>query len=272
MSNPPFLKLDQALGHDVVDRRMQILRQVHELGSISQAARAVGLSYKAAWQALDTLGNLAGQPVIESTAGGAGGGGARLTAAGKELLRAHELMMTARKSVLTTLADQMMHGASGQSSGGAALALSWLGLRTSMRNHLPCCIRQIRHESGAVRVELVLPDGQPLQSMITRHSAQILGIVPGMQVLALFKATAARIFSAHSTTRDLQLQGQFLQGRLTTQGYEGDTDATEPVTAEATVALGQDQKMTGFASEALKPGESVRVMVDPAAVVLVLPG
>ena len=84
--------LMQALGHPLSDRRLQVLRALGECGSISQAAREVGVSYKAAWQAIDTLGNLAGVPVVEKTVGGAGGGGAKLTAAGQELLRAAQAM------------------------------------------------------------------------------------------------------------------------------------------------------------------------------------
>ncbi|MEP6790525.1 MAG: ModE family transcriptional regulator, partial [Ramlibacter sp.] len=49
------LKLEGALGHVAVDKRMEILRRVGQGGSISQAARDAGVSYKAAWQALDTL-------------------------------------------------------------------------------------------------------------------------------------------------------------------------------------------------------------------------
>lgn len=59
----PDLQLSQALGHEVSDKRIDILRQVAQVGSISEAARIAGVSYKAAWQAIETLGNLAGQPL-----------------------------------------------------------------------------------------------------------------------------------------------------------------------------------------------------------------
>ncbi len=59
-----------ALGHDLSDRRIGILRQIGALGSISRAARAVGVSYKAAWQAVDTLTNLAGVALVERVVGG----------------------------------------------------------------------------------------------------------------------------------------------------------------------------------------------------------
>ena len=39
----------------LVDKRINILRRIHETGSISEAARLSNVSYKAAWQALETL-------------------------------------------------------------------------------------------------------------------------------------------------------------------------------------------------------------------------
>jgi len=66
------LSVAQALGQERVDRRIAILREIGAQGSISQAARAVGVSYKAAWQALDTLTNLAGVALVERAVGGAG--------------------------------------------------------------------------------------------------------------------------------------------------------------------------------------------------------
>jgi molybdate transport system regulatory protein len=59
-------------GYDMADRRIAILRGIAQSGSISQAARDVGVSYKAAWQAIDTLTNLAGVPLVERSVGGAG--------------------------------------------------------------------------------------------------------------------------------------------------------------------------------------------------------
>ena len=68
--------LTQALGHQATDKRLDILRRIGANGSISEAARSAGVSYKAAWQALETLSNLAGTPLVEKVVGGAGGGGA----------------------------------------------------------------------------------------------------------------------------------------------------------------------------------------------------
>lgn len=66
--------VSQALTDGVTDKRLAILRGVDRTGSISEAARHVGVSYKSAWQAIETLSNLAGTALVEKVVGGAGGG------------------------------------------------------------------------------------------------------------------------------------------------------------------------------------------------------
>ena len=97
----PADALSEALGHAPSDKRLEVLRRVAETGSISQAARDAGISYKAAWQAIDTLGNLSGQTLVERTVGGSGGGGARITVQGLQLLAlADELVAFTRGGVV----------------------------------------------------------------------------------------------------------------------------------------------------------------------------
>ena len=61
--------------NETIDKRLDILRRVADVGSISEAARGAGVSYKAAWQAIETLSNLAGGPLVEKVVGGRSGGG-----------------------------------------------------------------------------------------------------------------------------------------------------------------------------------------------------
>ncbi len=174
----------EALGHEAADKRLEILRLIGATGSISEAARQAGVSYKAAWQAVHTLTNLAGVDLVDRAVGGAGGGGAQLTTAGAQLLEAARQMDLARREVLARF------------SGGVAQALPGVGLRTSMRNNLPCQVLQLIRPSLAepmVRVVLVLPQGGQLISSITRESAELLGLRVGLPVLALCKATAVAV-------------------------------------------------------------------------------
>src|SRR5690349_7911930 len=66
--------------------RMGLLRAIGERGSITHAARAVGLSYKGAWDAIEAMNRLAGEALVERSAGGRGGGSTRLTAHGLRLV------------------------------------------------------------------------------------------------------------------------------------------------------------------------------------------
>src|SRR5207344_1220148 len=67
--------------------RIELLKAIETTGSITQAAKAVGMSYKGAWDAVDTMNNLAGSPLVERSVGGRGGGGTRLTERGTQLVR-----------------------------------------------------------------------------------------------------------------------------------------------------------------------------------------
>ena len=253
MAKTRTLELAGALGHVPADKRVEILRRVGEVGSISQAARDAGVSYKAAWQALDTLSNLAGAALVERSVGGAGGGGALLTDAGTQLLRAADELAQARDAALARLT----------ASAPGSANLSALGLRTSMRNQLPCEVRALGGAGGVVRVELALADGQRLASRITRESAQLLALRAGQPVLALFKATAVVIVR----------QARAAEGRNRLHGRIGRASRAA-AGGEFALTLAGGLQLVGFAEggSGLKPRDEAVACVDEAAVVVALAG
>ena len=260
---PASLSLTDALGHALTDKRIDILRQIGACGSISQAARAVGVSYKAAWQAVDTLTNLAGTPLVARAVGGSGGGGAQLTEAGHQLLAAADAMAQARGAVL----------ARWQATPHAGPALARLAVRTSMRNQLPCVVDRLAVQGQIVCVHLRL-EGEgagavSLASRITRESAELLGLQPGLAVLALCKATAVRVerggraasaIATEAPTGTLRLPGRATR---VVRGASGDE-----VSAELAAGL----HMVGFAAphSGLRAGSAVVLVVEENAVVLAL--
>lgn len=66
--------------------KASLLEAIRESGSISSAARQLGMSYKRAWNLADTMNRCFRQPLIETATGGGGGGGARLTSFGEAVL------------------------------------------------------------------------------------------------------------------------------------------------------------------------------------------
>ncbi|MGB9712758.1 MAG: winged helix-turn-helix domain-containing protein [Dissulfurimicrobium sp.] len=67
--------------------RVTLLQRIAEYGSISQAARSMDMSYKHAWDLVDSMNRGAGRLLVETSTGGKGGGGTRLTDAGREAIR-----------------------------------------------------------------------------------------------------------------------------------------------------------------------------------------
>ncbi|MFD1712273.1 LysR family transcriptional regulator [Ottowia sp. GY511] len=247
----------QNMGYAQADKRLQILQLVGEQGSISQAARTAGISYKAAWQAIHTLTNLAGMPLVDSAVGGSGGGGARLTPAGVRLLEAAHQMDVARRGVLERI----------NAPSAAALA----GPRTSMRNHLPCRVARLESDGARdpmVRVVLALADGGELASLITRESAELLALAPGLPVLALCKATAVRVASltdVAARARGATVPVNRLAGKVArlSRGVQRD---------EAVVTLAGGLQLVGFAARPnrLRSGSRAVAELDESAVVVAL--
>lgn len=168
----------------LVDKRINILRRIHETGSISEAARLSNVSYKAAWQALETLTNLAGVPLVEKEVGGSKGGGTKLTSAGMTVLELSEKLMKAREAVLSEFASRVTP---------ELVPLSSSTLRTSMRNQFPVLIERIERGPALVRVHMRIDNANTLKATLTQESAQLLGLTQHDRALALFKATSIEI-------------------------------------------------------------------------------
>ncbi len=69
--------------------KADLLDAIARTGSISSAARDLGMSYRRAWMLADELGRLFKKPILTTAAGGAHGGGAQLTEFGHALLAAY---------------------------------------------------------------------------------------------------------------------------------------------------------------------------------------
>ncbi|MDA7417185.1 TOBE domain-containing protein [Xenophilus arseniciresistens] len=273
-SNPPRgperPALAQALGHSAADRRILILRGIAATGSISQAAREAGVSYKAAWQAVATLTNLAGVPLVERVVGGAGGGGARLTAQGQALLQMAQAYDGARRAVAQP-------GAAGSAAAG-------LRVRTSMRNQLPGTVLAVARQGRQALVQIALGEGGAaddalacLQASITQESAELLGLAPGLPLIAMCKATAVRMGAA-ADAPPAEGAGINRLGGVVAEVFKAARSPGAWADAqgdELTLTLaGSGLALVGFAAPgvALRRRQRAWAELDASAVVLALPG
>jgi molybdate transport system regulatory protein len=79
-------RIDFASHCNVGPGKIELLEEIGKSGSLSQAARRMGISYRRAWMLLDSLNNSFSQPTTINKTGGVGGGGAELTPFGLRLV------------------------------------------------------------------------------------------------------------------------------------------------------------------------------------------
>ncbi|MBV8493771.1 MAG: winged helix-turn-helix domain-containing protein [Bryobacterales bacterium] len=86
------LRLDFAPGRAIGHGKIRLLEAIRDHGSISAAARAIGMSYRRAWLLIEDLNGMFKVPIIQTKHGGTAGGGAELTALGHRLVQNYRAM------------------------------------------------------------------------------------------------------------------------------------------------------------------------------------
>ena len=214
-----------AVGGEVLggQQRMGLLRAVAEQGSITHAAKAVGLSYKGAWDAIDTMNRLAGKPLVERSTGGRGGGGTRMTAHGTRLLERFEQIDAAHLRFMRLLDDESIDLDKDFS------LLRILNMKTSARNQFVGTVTAVR--AGAVNdeVELALPGGARIVAIVTRDSTESLRLRTNMTAIALIKSSSVLIAT--------DLEGAKLSAR---NQLPGTVSAVTPGAVNAEVSIDID--------------------------------
>ncbi|WP_175940953.1 TOBE domain-containing protein [Caballeronia sp. BCC1704] len=163
--------------------RIALLAAIRDTGSITSAAKRVGMSYKAAWDAVDTMNNLAGEPLVASATGGRGGGGTRLTASALRLIDTYHAVEREHRKFLEHVGEAI------EGFDRDWRLIGRLGMRTSARNQLAGKITKITRGAVNDEVELGLPGGQTIVAVVTHESTEALGLQQGSDAFALIKAS-----------------------------------------------------------------------------------
>ena len=200
------LKLCTEVGPSLGDARIQLLEAIERLGSLSQAAKSIPLSYRAAWDALDEMNNLAEQPLVIRTAGGKNGGGTQLTAYGKQAVALYRALQTEYQQALSRIQQQLQSASCQQGNdyydiGQFRRLLRRISMRSSARNQFIGTVVAMHTAPVDFEVTLQLSDNVQLIAVITRESAETLGIALGQELYALVKSSSVMLV----TDRQLKL-------------------------------------------------------------------
>ncbi len=176
------LKLQQRLFAD--PRRISLLKQIAQTGSISQGAKNAGISYKSAWDAINEMNQLSEQSLVDRATGGKGGGGAVLTRYGQRLIQLYDLLAQIQQKAFDVLSDD-----DALPLDSLLAAFSRFSLQTSARNQWFGTVTGRDHQQVQQHVDILLADGTTrLKVAITAQSGERLGLDEGKEVLVLLKA------------------------------------------------------------------------------------
>jgi molybdate transport system regulatory protein len=220
------LSVDTEQGSFLGDTRIRLLEAIDQHGSISQAARAVPMSYKAAWDAIDAMNNLSAEPLVLRSTGGRNGGGTQLTEHGRRTIALYRALDAEYQAALERLAASLDAGQARDFDQFRQL-LRRMSMKTSARNQFAGTVVGLREGDVDYEVRLRLDPHTEVVAIITRDSATALGLQMGAEVWALVKSSSVLLLTDPNvrTTARNHLWGEV------TRVHPG------PVNAEVTLAL-----------------------------------
>jgi molybdate transport system regulatory protein len=164
--------------------RIGLLEQIDEHGSITKAARAAGISYKTAWEAVNALNNLSDRPLVRRTAGGRGGGGTLLTDEGKEVIRRYRILQREHQRFVAGLSEKI------GDVDGFYRFLRRIAVKVSARNTFLGKVTGLKKGAVSAEVTLALKGGDTVVAVITKESVDNLGLKKGKEAYAIIKASS----------------------------------------------------------------------------------
>jgi molybdate transport system regulatory protein len=239
--------------------RIKLLRAVAEQGSITRAAQAFGMSYKAAWDAINRMNELAGEPLVERVIGGRGGGSTQLTEHGRRVIARYAQVDAVHQRFIRLLDEGAMDLDEEFS------LLKVLNVKTSARNQWVGSISAIR--AGAVNdeVEVLLPGGARLLATVTRTSTETLGLRLKQTVIVLVKSSAVLLATGLQEAR--VSAGNRLEG-VVTAVTPGAVNAEVLVEAEGGVPVVAIVTQASVEALGLRPGAAVTALVKASDLLL----
>lgn len=168
----------------LLEKRIELLHAIGEHGSISKAAKAVPMSYKSAWEAVDSMNALSPEPIVCRETGGKDGGGTTITEYGKKLLENYAVLKEEHRRFLERLSELT------DIQSGAFKTIGRLAMQISARNQIQAEVVSVDSENVNANILLKLKSGKELLSTITKEAVENLNVEENQTVIAIFKSNA----------------------------------------------------------------------------------
>jgi len=156
-----------------------LLRAIDNCGSINQAAKQLGLSYKSAWTLVERANNKSPKTLITSETGGVKGGGTSLTSSGQILLNMFTKLEERHKQFLLQLNRDV------EADPEVLMLLKPLTIKISADNQLFGVVTELKTGPVNTEVFLKLKGGEKVCSSLSHAEAKSLPLALGSEVLVL---------------------------------------------------------------------------------------
>ncbi len=240
-------------------RRIELLEKIAELGSISKAAKAAGMSYKGAWDAVNSMNNLADKPLTRNKTGGCNGGGTFLTEEGRNLIRMFRMVESEQSKTLHNIEKKA------NDLDRAFNLMRRISMRISAKNVFFGLVSRIQVDNFLAEVCLDLKSGCQISSVITAESVETLGLAVGETAYAVIKASSVMVSSDLGETRlsasnllhgkVVSLRTDAVMGQIILDIGEGDT-LSATITADGAGHLG------------IREGDKACAVIDASNVII----
>jgi molybdate transport system regulatory protein len=152
--SPRWIEGEIRLAGMLDNRMINLLKAIEQSGSINQAAKQMGLSYKGAWQILERANNGAPQALLNTAIGGSKGGGSALTSSGRALLALFNRLERQHDAFIAELNRSLADDPD------TVLLMQRLVVKTSTRNQLFGTVIAIDRADEETQVAVLLKGGE----------------------------------------------------------------------------------------------------------------
>lgn len=165
------------------EKQIALLQAIDSCGSISAAAKNIGISYKTAWDRVESMNNQSDQALVKRSAGGAKGGGTKLTQLGQNIVSGYIKIKQEHQHFLGSLSTD------NPSVNDFANFSRKTEMKSSARNQFGGTVGKVTRGSVNTEVELKLGDSLSIVATITNDSQRDLKLKKDDSATALIKAS-----------------------------------------------------------------------------------
>jgi len=238
--------------------RIELLEKIDEHGSISAAAKAMKMSYKAAWDAINEMNNLSETPIVKRESGGKGGGGTVLTEQGHTTVALYKKLEKMQKhfwNFIGNISDDI---------DSLEKFSKRMTFRTTARNQLLGSVKEINRTQLGANITLSLSGGEEVEVFITRRSLDEMQITNTTKLFVLLKSSWIEV--SNKSKENCSNNIPCTLTNITTDAHNAEIDLITSGGNTLTASLG----LKSFEDLSLQTGDPAWVSFKPSNAILAL--